>query len=143
MTSIRKCIYAALLALTPLNFAPATASAQEPAHGRFTLSHDVHWANTVVPAGEYQFSYESNGIGLLRLDKVSGERSGFLFLVPDTADSKPKDVSQLVLETTSAGSYVSAMQLPEFGVTLRFNVPSAKTDKQMAKAGTSHLPSAQ
>ena len=139
MTSIRKFAYAALLAFTTLTFAPAAVSAQS-GHGKFTLPHDVHWQNAMVPAGEYRFSYESDGIGVLRLSRIGG--GGFLFVVPETADPKPTDLNRIVIESTPAGSYVSAMQLPEFGMTLQFNVPSSGTEKQMAKAVATPLAAA-
>jgi hypothetical protein len=41
-----------------------------------------------------------------------------------------------VLETTPSGSYVSAMHLPEFGMTLEFAVPPHATERQIAKAAT-------
>jgi hypothetical protein len=141
MSSIRKFVYATLLALTTLSFAPALASAQEPARGRFTLPHDVHWQNAVVPAGDYRFEFESDGFGVLRLNKLSGVRTGFMFLVSDTDVAKESDLSRLVLESTPEGSYVSAMQLPEFGMTLRFTVPSHPAEKQVARAVTAPLAS--
>ena len=55
-STIRKFVYAALLAFATLNFLPSLAAAQEPAQGKFTLSHEVHWGNTIVPAGEYGLS---------------------------------------------------------------------------------------
>jgi hypothetical protein len=55
-------------------------------------------------------------------------------LVPDTDNAKPSNHNLLVLESTADGSYVSAMQLPEFGMTLHFTVPSI-TERQIAKAG--------
>ena len=58
MTTIRKFVYAAVLAATAMNFAPSLAAAQEPAHGKFTLKHNVNWSNAVVPAGDYEFSYD-------------------------------------------------------------------------------------
>ncbi|MGC1450515.1 MAG: hypothetical protein WA830_10795 [Candidatus Sulfotelmatobacter sp.] len=136
MTSIRKFAYATLLAVTASNFAPSLASAQEPAHGKFTLTHDVRWENAKVPAGDYEFSFDPDAAShLMYLTKLSGSRAGFLLLVPNTEDAKPTDQSRLILETTPDGSYVSAMQLPEFGMTLNFTVP-AHTEKQIAKAAT-------
>jgi len=144
MTNIRKFVYATLLALSALSFAPTLASAQEPARGQFTLPHEVHWQNAVVPAGEYRFSFEADGaMGMLTLSRMSGRRAGFVFLVNGTDEAKPSDRSQLVLETTPGGSYVTTMQLPEFGMTLHFPVPSHAAEKQIAKAGTSSLASAQ
>jgi hypothetical protein len=134
MKSIRRFACAVVLTLTTLNFAPSLASAQEPARGRFTLTHEVHWQNAVVPAGEYRFSFEpSAGAGLLTLQKLTGT-GGFMLLVHDTEDAKPTDLSRLVLESTPDGSYVSAMQLPEFGMTLHFWVQPHAAAKQMAKA---------
>ncbi|MGA2101312.1 MAG: hypothetical protein ABSG34_09435 [Candidatus Sulfotelmatobacter sp.] len=140
MTSIRKFIYATLLAATTLNFAPSLASAQSPAHGKFTLSHDVIWGNAKVPAGQYEFSFTTEGISLLTLSKISGAPAGFMMLVPVTEETKAAAISRLVLETTADGSYVSAMQLPEFGMTLRFNVPA---EKQIARVATTASASGQ
>jgi hypothetical protein len=139
MTSIRKFVYAGLLAFTAMNFVPAIASAQEMAHGKFTLKHEVRWENAVVPAGDYRFSVESAGAsGLLTLSKVSGASGGFMFLVHDTDEAKPSDMNRLILESTVDGSYVKAMQLPEFGVTLNFTAPtrSAETRTANAPSGT-------
>jgi hypothetical protein len=145
ITTIRKFAYAALLAVTSLNFAPSLASAQERAQGRFTLSHDVRWQNATVPAGEYRFSLDSDGpSSMLVLTKLSGARTGFLLMVHNTDEIKASsNLNRLVLESTAAGSYVSAMQLPEFGVTLNFAVPSKVAEKQMAKVGTTTMASVQ
>ena len=135
MTSIRRFVYAAVLAVTTLNFAPSLASAQEPARGHFTLTHDVRWGNARVPAGDYVFTYTSSSIApFLSLTKTSGARASFMFLVPVTDESKPGDISLLVLEPTPAGSYVSAMQLPDFGMSLHFVVPGHAAERQIAKA---------
>ena len=137
MTSIRKFAYATLLALTALNFAPSLASAQEPARGKFTLTHEVHWGDAKVPAGDYSFSFDpDNGTRVLNLSKLSGDRTSFMLLVPSTEESQASDRSRLVLETTPNGSYVSAMHLPEFGMTLEFAVPPPAPERQIAKAAT-------
>ncbi len=136
MKTIRYYIYAAMLAATALNFAPSPASAQEAAKGKFTLTHDAHLGNATLAAGDYAFSFDpDNGSRMLSLSKLSGARTGYMVLVTDTDDSKPSDQSRLILEATPDGSYVSAMQLPEFGMTLRFAVPS-HTERQIAKAAT-------
>jgi hypothetical protein len=136
-STIRRFAYAALLAFTTLNFAPSLASGQEVARGKFTLSHDVRWGNVTVPAGEYQFSMESDAVArVVTLNQLDHNHKSFLLLVHDMEDAKPTDHSRLVLRTAMDGSsYVSAMQLPEFGVTLMFATP-ARTEKQIARAGT-------
>ena len=134
MTSIRKFVYAALLAAAAMSFAPSTAAAEEPAHGKFTLKHEVHWANAVVPAGEYSFAYDPyDTTPVLTLTKLSGPRTGFMLLVPNADPSKGSDSNQIVVETTSDGSYVTALELAECGMTLHFAVPTHSV-RQLAKA---------
>jgi hypothetical protein len=144
MKAIRNYVYAAILAASALNFAPTTASAQEPARGKFTLTHEVHWGSARVPAGDYEFSFDPDGGSrMLSLSKLSGSRTGFMVLVPDTDDAKPSNHNLLLLESTADGSYVSAMQLPEFGMTLHFAVPAHATERQIAKAGLTAAASGQ
>jgi hypothetical protein len=135
MTTIRKFVYAILLAATTLNFAPSMAAAEAPAHGKFTLTHDVRWGNARVPAGDYEFSYDPYVKSpILTLTKVNGARASYMLLVLSAEDSKAADSNRLVLETVADGSYVSTMELAECGMTLYFSVPSHPV-KQMAKAG--------
>jgi hypothetical protein len=123
MKSIRRFAYAAVLTLSALNFAPTLASAQEAA-GSFTLTHAVHWQNAIVPAGEYRFTIGGSGPAeMLTLHKMSGSAATFMLLVTDVGASQPSDMSQLVVVSRAGGRFVSTMQLPEFGVTLRFAVP--------------------
>jgi hypothetical protein len=124
MNSIRRFVYAAALALSALNFAPSVASAQDAA-GTFTLTHEVRWQNAIVPAGKYRFTVEASGPSdMLTMRKVDGSSAGFMLLVTDTENSKPSDDSRLILVSRPSGSFVSMMQLPEFGMTLHFAVPS-------------------
>ena len=144
MKSIRQLAYAAVLIVSALNFAPSLASAQEPARGQFTLSHEVHWENAKLPAGNYAFSFDPyNGSRMLIVSKLSGARAGYMLLVPSMDDIKQSDLSRLVLEATPDGSYVSALQLPEYGMTLHFNVPSHTPERQIAKAATATVASSQ
>jgi len=136
MTPIRKYVFATLLAFASLNLAPASASAEGPASGRFKLTHNVHWQNAMVPAGEYRFTYVIGGAsGLLTLTRISDSGAGFIFLVTDTDEVTPSGGSRLTLESTAQGTYVSALLLPQSGTTLHFRVP-AHAEKQMARTGT-------
>ena len=124
MRSIRRFVYSLVLALSALTFTPTPASAQEM-HGSFTLSHEVRWQNYVVPAGDYRFEVQPKGpSALLLLRKVSGRGAGFLILAKNAESSKPNDLDRLVVVARPSGSYVSSMELPEFGETLRFTVPA-------------------
>ena len=134
MNTIRRYIYVVTLALSALNFAPSTASAQDAA-GTFTLAHEVHWQNAMVPSGSYRFTIESSGPSeMLTLRNLGKSGATFMLLVTDAEESKPSDLSQLVVVSRSSGSYVRAMQLPEFGVTLHFAVPSENREVAQAVA---------
>jgi hypothetical protein len=132
MNSIRRFAYAAVLVLSALNFTPSLASAQDAA-GTFTLTHEVRWQNALVPAGKYRFTLAASGPGeMLTLRKVNGSAAGFMLLVTDTENSPFSDDSRLVIVSRTSGSFVSSMQLPEFGLTLHFNVPSEPREVAVA-----------
>jgi hypothetical protein len=144
MKITRNYVYAALLAASALTFTPSMVSAQESARGKFTLTHEAHLGNATLASGDYSFSFDpDNGTRMLSISKLSGARTGYMVLVSDTEDPKPSDQNRLILEATTDGSYISAMQLPEFGMTLRFTVPSHATERQIAKAGTTATASGQ
>jgi hypothetical protein len=143
MTSIRNLVFAALLGLTTVSFMPTLASAEGPAHGEFKLSHEVHWQNAIVPAGNYQFAYAADGAsGVLTLRKMDGTRAGFIFLVSDTEEVPAAGESQLVIEKWSNTSYVKTMQLAPWGERLHFKMPS-HAEKQAARATTAAIPTGQ
>lgn len=142
MSSIRKFVYASLLALATGNFAPSLAAAQE-ARGAFKLTHAVHWQNAEVPAGDYQFSFDcSRSLGVLVLKRLDRVHGSFVIMVPDTSETEGSGPSRLTLRTTASGSYVTAMQLPEFGIALNFRVPKTP-EKQVARAGSAGIAAAQ
>jgi hypothetical protein len=142
MRSIRRFVYSVVLALSALSFTPSPASAQEM-HGSFTLSHEVRWQRYVVPAGDYRFEVQPKGpSAILLLRKVSGDSAGFLILADNAELSKPSAFAKLVVVARPSGSYVSSMELPEFGETLRFVVPTESEEVARATVISSD-PSAQ
>jgi hypothetical protein len=139
MNSIRRFVYAAVLVLSALNFAPSLACAQDAA-GTFTLSHEVRWQTAAVPAGKYRFTVSASGPSeMLTLRKVNGSGAGFMLLVTDTENSQPSDLSQLVVVSRPGGSFVSTMQLPEFGLTLHFAVPPEAREVAQSVANSTGL----
>src|SRR6202022_1445963 len=124
MRSIGRFLYSLVLSLSAFTFTPSPGSGPEKP-GSFTLSHEVRWQKYVVPAGDYRFEVQSKGpSAILMLRKVSGNSAGFLILASNVESSKPSDLDRLVVVARPSGSYVSSMELPEFGETLRFVVPS-------------------
>jgi hypothetical protein len=135
MKSIRKFVYATLLTLTALNFAPSLASAQDEG-GNFKLAHEVYWQNVTVPAGDYRFSVQPQGPSvLLTLSKISGTPASFMVLVNDTEESNGSAAARLVIASQAGISYVSLMELPEFEMKLHF-APPTKTTREIAQTTT-------
>jgi len=136
MKSIRRFAYAAALILSALSFSPTLASAQDGA-GSFTLDHEVHWQKAIVPAGKYRFKITANGPSkMLILSKISGKGASFMLLVNDIAESGPSDPSRLIVVSRAGGSFVSTMEVPEFGLTLHFAVPDETREVVRAVATT-------
>ncbi len=132
MKTIHKYFCAVVLAVSALAVAPSPALAQG-ARGSFTLAHTVHWQNAIVPAGTYRFKLAPKGPAeMLTLSGISDPAANFMILVLGTEDSKPWGVNKLELVTRPSGSFVSVMELPEYGVTLRFPVPAETREVALA-----------
>jgi hypothetical protein len=137
MKSIRKLAYAAVLTLSALTFAPTLASAQDEG-GRFTLTHEVHWQNVVVPAGAYRFSLQSMGPSeMLTITKTTGRPASFM-LIAKVSDAPNSKAGRLVILSKFGEPYVSAMDLPQFEVTLQFAAP-ANSGKEVAELHTASV----
>jgi hypothetical protein len=128
MRSIRKFAYAAVLGLSMLTLQPTLAAAED-AHGSFTLPHEVHWQKCVLRPGDYTFSIKLMGSSeFLMLRGLNGGTDAML-LVNDVESPKPNEVSRLVLVSRDGQSFVSAMELPDFDMILRFAVPPESASK--------------
>ena len=139
MKTLRKFASTAVLTLGALSLTPSLASAQS-ANGKFTLTHEVHWQNAVVPAGTYRFSLESRGPSeLLMLRSIDG-KGGFLFLVNEVGLSQTSGIDQLVLVSRAGKSFVRTLELPKFETVLHFTVPTENADKEMALASDTPVP---
>jgi hypothetical protein len=132
MNMIRKYLYAAVLVLSALNFAPSFASAQDEG-GNFTLPHEVYWQGAIVPAGEYSFTLQSMGPSeMLMLRKISGASASFMLMANDTDVIGDADTARLIIAAKDGVRYISRLSLPQFEVTLHFAVPRV-TGKEIAE----------
>ncbi len=129
MRSIRKFAYAATLSLSMFALQPTLAVAED-AHGSFKLTHEVHWQKCVLRPGDYAFSMNTNGRPtFFTLRGLNGTGTDAVLLVSDIETPKPDDTNRLDLVSRSGKSFVSAMTLPEYDLTLRFAVPSESPSK--------------
>jgi hypothetical protein len=109
---------------------------------KLQASHEVHWQNAIVPAGEYRFTLQSVGPSMmLRLTKLTGAPASYMLMVNDCEeDATGSKQSVLLINSKPGMSYVSSMALPEFEVKLNF-APPATTGKEMALLHTASLAS--
>ena len=123
MRSLRKFAYATVLGFSIFTIQPSLAAAED-ARGVFTLSHEVHWQDSVLRPGDYAFSIRGSGSPtLLMLRGLNGTGTNAMFLVVDVETSKPNAASSLALISKDGQSFVREMDLPDYGMTLRFAVP--------------------
>jgi hypothetical protein len=129
MRSIRKFAYAAVLGVSIFTIQPTLAAAED-ARGVFTLSHEVHWQNRVLRPGDYEFSLKTSGLPtLLMLRGLHGTGTDAMLMVTDVETPKPNATSSLVLVSRDGQSFVRAMELPDYDMTLRFAVPRETASK--------------
>lgn len=139
MKSLRKFASTAVFTLGVLSVMTSSASAQSAA-GSFTLSHEVHWQNAVVPAGTYKFSLESKGPSeLLTLRGVGSTHEGFMILVSDVGQTPAADLDRLILVSRAGKSFVRTLELPKFETVLRFTVPPESAE-ELALASDTPVP---
>jgi hypothetical protein len=130
MTSIRKFAYATLVALI-MSLMPGVAAASE-SRGHFTLTHEVLWGRLEMPAGEYSYAYDSLTAPVLTVQQLDGARKTYLLLVTTTDTVGPTGGGLLLIDSSPAGRYVSAMRLPEIGITLDFAPPGRAVIARLA-----------
>jgi hypothetical protein len=134
MRSIRKFAYATVLALSIFAVQPTPVAAEE-ARGAFTLSHEVRWQNCVLQPGAYTFSVKSMGSSeFLVLRGLDGTHTAAMMLVNDVGTPKPNEESRLILVSRNGRSFVSAMTLPEYEMTLHFAVPKESAPTPVERA---------
>jgi len=114
----------------------AAAACAEPAFiGKFSLPHEVHWGQAVLPAGVYYIRMDSL---TAQAAVVSAGGSRTMFTKPPIiADSKQAGTF-LTLTTIGNERKVRSLNLPELGKSVIF-APLTKTEKEkLAKAGQSN-----
>ncbi len=129
MRSLRKFEYAVVLTMSIFSIQPPLAVAED-ARGVFTLSHEVHWQNNVLRAGDYAFTLKTIGRPMfLVLRGLNGTGTDAMMLVSDIETPKSDEISRLVLVSRNGQSFVSSLELPNYEMTLHFNVPGENPSK--------------
>ena len=108
------------------------ANAQPIFVGKFTLAHEVHWGQDVVPAGEYSIRMDSVA-GPAKIMSASGDWAVYT-QSPMIADSE-KGGTYLTVTTEGNERRVRSLNLPELGKSMIF-APLTKSEREeIAKGG--------
>jgi len=113
------------------------SAAQTVAHGKFTLTHEVHWQNALVPSGDYEFFVKrGSGVDFLLLERGNTNSIGFFLMIPTSSPAGPTATDELHIVLHGDQRYVSSMELSQYGVDLDFSVPNdtVHADKPLAQA---------
>ena len=129
MRSFRQFAYAAVLGSSMFAVQPTLAAAED-ARGSFTLSHEVHWQKVVLRPGNYIFTVKSfRRSDFLMIRRTDGTGSEAMLMAYDVETPKLNEGSRLVLVSRGGQSFVSALDLPNYDITLRFAVPAEIASK--------------
>ncbi len=131
MKSLRnRMLFIAAFALAAVCASATPVSAQNAFQGSFTLPHEVQWQNATLPAGVYTFEMKSLNTPARIL--IHGP-NGYQFITALVADEKTSERSMLLVQRQSGRSVVSELYLAEIGRCLRYAVPKAREDAELAK----------
>ena len=135
-STVLRILTVATLGLIAVCASANVASAQSVFRGKFTLPEDVRWGNASLPAGDYSMSVKS--IGLPVLVTLEGPNGG-TFIMTGTTDKRDSgDSNNLTIERRNGDRFVSKLYLADFGVELKYQVPSqAKGDRELAQGPAS------
>ena len=143
MKSIRNFVYAAVLTFSALNFAPSLASAQEEG-GSFTLAHEVHLAKCGGAGGRVPILPSTHGTfrnAHPNQNLPANQRRSCCYAKDTDARIQFRASTARNPGRSSERAFVSAMDLPQFEVTLHFAVP-ANSGKEVAEMHTASAASA-
>jgi len=129
MTLRNRMLAIAAFVLTAVFASAVPASAQVAFRGAFTLHHQIRWQNATLPAGDYTFEMKSLASRLITLKGPRGAR----YITASVADENTLANSMLVIENRGKQSCVRELRLAPIGRTLRYSVPKAPKDVELAR----------
>jgi hypothetical protein len=118
----RLTLFAAALLATSL-FA-GTANAQS-FKGKFTLTHETHWGQAVLPAGDYLLSFDNHISNLLVVRDAKSGRGVAYEPINNRQDSKAGG-SALLIGTRGSQQVVHSFRVAELGETFIYDRPLAR-----------------
>jgi hypothetical protein len=109
------------IGLIALCASPNSVNAQDRFKGNFTLTDDVRWNGTELPAGEYSFTLSSTAMPAKIL--LHGPNGSMWVLTSSVSTKAVGDNSSLTIERRGDSRYISDLYLADLGMDLRYRAP--------------------
>lgn len=134
MTSLRNRVLAiAAFGLATVFASARPAAAQNVIQGSFTLTEEVRWQGSTLPAGDYTFYMKSvSSPSVIRLD---GPNGGAFVAAIATDQLKPGQPSVLIVERHGDMRVVRELDLPQIGLRIQYPAPKASKDEKLLARG--------
>ena len=114
---------AAVLLVLALGLSSSHANAENMLVGSFSLPADTHWGRTVLPAGDYTVTVESEGaFPMVTVRSADGKWAG-MFLAQSISETKNSGTPVLTLTREGDGLYVSSLAVGAMQEVLEYRVP--------------------
>ena len=111
----------AVLALVTFFAIPNRVHAAPAFKGQFTLTSDVVWNGTELPAGNYDFTL--NSIDMPAKILLHGPK-GYMWVLTSATSGKDRgETSSLTVERRNGERYISSLYLADLGIDLRYRAP--------------------
>jgi hypothetical protein len=89
--------------------------------GHFTLTNDVVWNGTELPAGKYDFTLESQAMPAKIL--LHGP-NGYMWVLTSAASGKDRgEANTMTIEHRNGARFISELYLADLGIDLKYRAP--------------------
>ena len=120
-----------LLLTAVLSLSTSYAAAQSTDRGTFTLPSAAHWGVTVLPAGSYSFSVETDGsYPVVTVRSMDGKIEGMF--VAEAVSQSDAGAEVLTLVRRGDDMYVRSLNLTQLSETLEYKMPKAAETSAVA-----------
>jgi hypothetical protein len=111
----------AVLALVTFLAIPNRVQAAPAFKGQFTLTSDVVWNGTELPAGNYEFTLDSTAMPAKIL--LHGPNGSMFVLTSAVSGKAQGESSNMTVERRNGTRYISSLYLADLGIDLRYRAP--------------------
>ena len=128
---ITRIVAIAVLGLVTFFAIPNRVHAAPAFKGQFTLTNNVVWNGTELPAGDYEFTLNSQAMPAKIL--LHGP-NGYMFVLTSAVSGKAQgETSNMTIERRNGERFVSSLYLADLGIDLRYRAP--KLNEKMIAQG--------